>query len=270
MSMAESIPVTGSTAMYAIVGDPIAQVRSPQVINALFARAHIDALLVPLHVARERFADTMQSLMNIRNLQGIVLTVPFKVDAMALVERALPGAEAAGALNAMRRTADGAWEGDMFDGAGLVRALEDEGHAPANRRVLLVGTGGAGRAIAIALACHGVRELALSDIDDARAREVARAVERVAPSCRCEVVAPAFDRHDIVINATPLGMKPDDPLPLDLGGMGPSQVLFDIVPKPDVTPLMQLARSRGVVTIGGKRMIEGQARAIAAFFGYRV
>jgi shikimate dehydrogenase len=270
MSAIESIPVTGSTALYVIVGDPVAQVRSPQVINALFAEAGIDALLVPLHVPRARFAETMHSLMNLGNLRGIVLTVPFKVEAMALVGYALPGARAASAVNAMRRTAQGAWEGDMFDGAGLVRALEDEQHTPAGKRVLLVGTGGAGRAIAIALASHGVRELALSDIDDARARDVARAVESVAPACRCTVVAPAFDGQDIVINATPLGMKPDDPLPLDLRGMGPSHVLFDIVPKPDVTVLMQEARSRGVVTIGGKRMIEGQARAIANFFGYQV
>ncbi|WP_277188570.1 shikimate dehydrogenase [Caballeronia sp. BR00000012568055] len=270
MSEIDSIPVSGATALYAIVGDPVAQVRSPQVINALFAQAGIDALLVPLHVPRARFADTMRSLMSIENLQGIVLTVPFKVDAKALVDHMLPGARAAGAVNAMRRSKEGAWEGDMFDGAGLVRALQDHGHTPESKRVLLVGTGGAGRAIAIALAQHGVRELALSDIDHARAQEVAQAVRDIAPNCRCTIAPAAFDGHDIVINATPLGMRPDDPLPLDLAGMGASHVLFDIVPKPDITPLMREAQTRGIATIGGKRMIEGQARAITEFFGHRV
>ncbi|MDR6376838.1 shikimate dehydrogenase family protein [Paraburkholderia caledonica] len=270
MNTASFIPVTGATALYAIVGDPVSQVRSPQVVNALFAQAQIDALLVPMHVSRDRFGETMRSLMAIGNLRGIVITVPFKVDAMSLVSHVLPGAQAAGALNAMRRLPDNRWEGDMFDGAGLVRALDDAGHPPAGKRVLLVGAGGAGRAIAIALAQSGVREIALSDIDGERVRQVVEAVANAAPSCICRACEPTFDGHDLVVNATPLGMKPDDALPVDIAGMNAQHVLFDIVPKPDVTALMRAAQSQGVTTIGGKRMIEGQARALAGFFGHRV
>lgn len=262
--------VTGSTALFVIVGDPVGQVRSPQVINALFAQAGADAVLVPLQVPRERFAETMRCLMDIRNLQGIVLTVPFKVEAMSLVETALPNALAAGALNAMRRTVTGCWEGDMFDGLGLVRALEEEGTPVAGKRVLLVGSGGAGRAIAMALANHGAAELDLSDLDRMRAEAVAQTVMLTVPACRCSVTNPKFAGHDIVVNATPLGMQPSDPLPIDLRGMGAAHVLFDIVPKPDVTPLMRQAQGLGARTIGGKRMVEGQARAIAEFFGYRI
>ena len=262
--------VTGSTTLFVIVGDPIEQVRSPQVINALFAQAGADAVLVPLRVTRKRFAETMRCLMDISNLQGIVLTVPFKVEAMSLVETVLPGALAAGALNAMRRTVTGRWEGDMFDGLGLVRALEEQGTSVIGKRVLLVGTGGAGRAIAMALANHGVSELDLNDLDRMRAEAVAQMVTRTVPTCRCSVASPRFAGHDIVINATPLGMQPADPLPIDLGGIGRAHVLFDIVPKPDITPLMQQAQGFGARTIGGKRMVEGQARAIAEFFGYRV
>lgn len=266
-----SVPeVTGSTAVFVIVGDPVGQVRLPQVINALFAQAGVDAILVPLHVPRERFTETMRCLMNIRNLQGIVLTVPFKVEAMSLVEAALPSALAAGALNAMRRTETGRWEGEMFDGLGLVRALEQEGTPVMAKRVLLVGTGGAGRAIATALANYGAAELDLSDLDRGRAEAVARAVMLAVPACRCTVTSPRFAGQDIVVNATPLGMQPSDPLPIELHGIGPAQILFDIVPKPDVTPLMRQARDLGARTIGGKHMVEGQARAIAHFFGYRV
>lgn len=262
--------ITGSTALFVIVGDPVGQVRSPQVINALFAKAGADAVLVPLHVPRERFAHTMRSLLEIRNLQGIVLTVPFKVEAMSLVQKALPGALAAGALNAMRRAPTGDWEGDMFDGLGLVRTLQQEGIPVAGKRVLLVGTGGAGRAIAIALAQHGAAELDLSDLDRTRAEAVAQKVSLVMPTCRCSVVSPAFAGQDIVINATPLGMQPSDPRSIDVRGIGAAHVLFDIVPKPDVTPLMREAQGFGARTIGGKRMVEGQAHAIAEFFGYHV
>lgn len=270
MSAVRIPEVTGSTALFAIVGDPVGQVRSPQVINALFAQAGADAILIPLHVLRDRFFETMRSLMEIRNLQGIVLTVPFKVEAMSLVKTALPGALAAGALNAMRRTATGFWEGDMFDGLGLVRALEEEGTPVAGKRVLLVGTGGAGRAISTALARHGAAELHLSDLDRERAEAVAQTVMLAVPACHCSVASPKFAGHDIVVNATPLGMQPSDPLPIDLHGIGPGHVLFDIVPKPDVTALMHQAQKLGVQTIGGKRMVEAQARAIAEFFGYRV
>ena len=266
----DELPVTGSTAIYVIVGDPVGQVRSPQIVNALFARAGIDALLVPLHVPRQSFSAVMPSLMQIPNLKGIVLTVPFKVEARGLVNRVLNVGLASGAINAMRRTSDGGWEGEMFDGLGLVEALRMEGVAVAGKRVLLVGAGGAGRAIATALAHSHAASIDISDVDSARAREVAASITGTSPNFKSGVTAPAFAGHDIVINATPSGMKPSDPLPIDLKGMGAGCVLFDIVPKPDVTPLIEQARKLGALTIGGKRMIEGQANALVGFFGYKI
>lgn len=264
------LPVTGSTAIYVIVGDPVGQVRSPQIVNALFARAGIDALLVPLHVPRQSFSAVMPSLMQIPNLKGIVLTVPFKVEARGLVNRVLDVGLASGAINAMRRTSDGRWEGEMFDGLGLVEALRMEGVTVAGKRVLLVGAGGAGRAIATALAHSHAASIDISDIDRARADEVARSIADTSSICESAVAAPTFASHDIVINATPLGMKPLDPLPIELKGMGAGSVLFDIVPKPDVTPLIEQAKKLGALTIGGKRMIEGQANALVGFFGYKI
>jgi shikimate dehydrogenase len=263
-------PVSGSTALYVIVGDPVGQVRSPQIVNALFAQARIDALLVPLHVPRQGFAAIMQALMQIPNLKGIVLTVPFKVEARALVNRVLEVGVASGAINAMRRTLDGGWEGEMFDGLGLVEALRMEGVPVAGKRVLLVGAGGAGRAIATALAHSKAAWIDISDVDTSRAADVAASVAGASPACKSAVAPPTFAGHDIVINATPSGMKASDPLPIELQGMGAGHVLFDIVPKPDVTELMEHAMKLGAKTIGGKRMIEGQANALVGFFGYNI
>jgi len=270
ISIVDGLPVTGSTAIYVIVGDPVGQVRSPQIVNALFAGAGIDALLVPLHVPRQSFHTVIPSLMQIPNLKGIVLTVPFKVEARAFVNHILDVGMSSGAINAMRRTLDDRWEGEMFDGLGLVEALRMEGVAVAGKRVLLVGAGGAGRAIATALAHSRAASIDISDVDRARAGEVVRSIADTLSICKSAVAAPTFAGHDIVINATPLGMKPHDPLPIDLKGMGAGSVLFDIVPKPDVTPLIEQARKLGALTIGGKRMIEGQANALVEFFGYKI
>jgi shikimate dehydrogenase len=267
---ASMIPVSGTTALYVHVGDPISQVRSPQVMNALFAQAGIDALMIPLHVPRDQFLETMHSLMQIRNLHGVVLTVPFKIEAMALVREILPGGRVCGAINAMRRTEKGIWQGEMFDGEGFVAALTHAGHEVSGRRALLVGTGGAGRAIAMSLARHGLAQLDLCDTDRSRAEAVAEIVMREVPSCRCAIAPAVFAGQDIAINATPLGMQPSDELPFDPRAMTASSVLFDIVPRPEVTPLMHAAQKLGVSTIGGRKMVEGQARAIARFFGNNV
>jgi hypothetical protein len=140
------VPINGATRLYAIIGDPIAQVKSPQVLNPRFAAAGLNAVLFPVHVKPELFDETVRGLMAIANLDGIIATVPYKARIIPFIGNVLPMAAKVGAANALRRGPDGSWSGDMFDGRGLVRGLRDASIPLEGRRVMLVGAGGAGSA----------------------------------------------------------------------------------------------------------------------------
>ena len=157
--------VDGATRLYGIIGHPIDQVKSPELITPKFRAAGRNALMLPMHVIPERFDETVRGLKALANLDGIVITVPYKVRIVAHVDRLLSTAERIGAINAMRREPDGTWVGDMFDGRGFVRGLSGLGHTVAGRRALLLGAGGAGSAIAFALVEAGAASVTLFDID---------------------------------------------------------------------------------------------------------
>ena len=122
-----ALRINGATRLYVIVGDPIVQVKSPELYCELFAAAGMNAVMIPMHVLPERFDLTMTALMGIENLDGLIVTVPYKGRAAPFATRLGTTASRVGALNALRREADGTWTGDMFDGAGFVRGAETKG-----------------------------------------------------------------------------------------------------------------------------------------------
>ena len=268
MSDGETEPqcIDGSTRFYGIIGDPIAQVRSPQVFNPRLRAAGRNAVLVPLHVRPERFEETLRGLMALGNLDGLVVTIPYKARALALADRVLPTGRQVGAVNALRREADGSWTGDMFDGRGLVRGLAGQGHTVAGRRVMLIGAGGAGSAVAMALAEAGAAGITLFDVDAAKSESVAARVTEAYPACAVRVALPAVEGHDMLVNATPIGMAPGDGLPADLGRLDPGLLVVDVIMKPEVTPLLRHAQACGCRTMGGRHMLEGQAEEVMRFF----
>jgi shikimate dehydrogenase len=261
-------PITGATRIYCIVGDPVAPLRSPVFFNTMFRRHGIDAVFVALQIRLEDAEAGFAGLRAMRNIAGMVVTMPLKQRLLPLLDEALPGARQCGAVNTIRREADGRLVGDMFDGKGGVLGLRWNGHEPRGRRVLLVGTGGAGSACAFALAEAGVAMLTLSDLDARRAEDVAARVRAAVPGCEVRVGAPDPRGQDIVVNATPLGMKPGDPLPIDAALLAPGTVVFDIITNPDPSPLMLAARARGCPAIGGRNLYEGQAVYAARFLGF--
>src|SRR5690242_5320830 len=165
--------VSGTTRFIAILGDPVTQVLSHEVYYPRLAKAGADVLLIPLHVPASDFEAVMPGLLRVANQPGLIFTVPFKQRAMAFADRVLPSAQQIGTINTMRRDPDGGWTADMFDGTALVRALEQLDAAPRNRRVLLAGAGGVGRAIAIAVARAGAKALTLFDLDQDKAGRLA-------------------------------------------------------------------------------------------------
>ncbi len=266
--MAEETPlVDGATRLYGIIGHPIAQVGSPRLFTARFRAAGLNALLLPLHVLPDHFDETLRGIMALANLDGLVVTIPYKPRVVSFVDRALPSAHLIGAINAMRRERDGSWTGDNFDGKGLIRALIGRGHSVAGRRAMLIGAGGAGKAIGFALAEAGAAAVGLFDVDADKAENLHRRISAAFPRCSAEVTPPRADGYDILINATPIGMVDGDGLPAVFPAFDPALLVVDIIIKPELTPLLAHAQACGCQIVGGRAMLEGQADEIMRFFG---
>src|SRR5581483_11815953 len=260
--------IDGKTILYGVIGDPVFAVRSPEWFNALFERQGINAVMLPMRVAREELKAAFDGLKRIDTLRGLVITMPHKASMCALLDTLGPAARALGAVNAARRMEDGRWIGDMFDGRGCVEGLRGQGREVSGRSVFLLGTGAAGAAVSFALAEAGVRQLALHDVDAHRCESVAARIGAAFPNTQMSVEPLRPNAaYDIVINATPLGMQPDDPLPFDPAPLPETTLVVDVVTKPELTPLLIRAKQTGHRTHSGRFMHAGQAMEAARFFG---
>jgi shikimate dehydrogenase len=265
---AKDLPIVdGATRLYGIIGDPIEQVKSPEILTARIRAARRNALLLPMHVKPELFDETVRGLKALANLDGIVITVPYKARVVPFVDKLMPTGERVGAINAMRRERDGTWVGDMFDGKGMLRGLREQGADPKGQRVMLLGAGGAGSAIADAVADAGAASLAIFDVDKAKAGELARRIAKFHPGCEATAGEPAIEGIDILINATPIGMAENDPLPMKFGKLDPKFVVADVIVKPGPTPFLKQAEACGCRIVGGRAMIGGQVSELLQFFG---
>jgi shikimate dehydrogenase len=252
--------LTGATRIHLIVGDPIAQTKSPEGLTCVFAERGVDAVCVPMQVAIADIDTFLAAAKHVRNIDGIIATVPHKFAALRHCDALSERASTLGAVNAMRRERDGSWSGDMTDGIALVAALRAAGCEPKARRALVVGAGGAGSAVVLALADAGA-QVAVHDIDAAR-REALRA--RLAP--RAIAVGSADPAgFDLVVNATPLGMAAGDPLPVAVDRLDVGAFAADLVTKPAVTPFLVEARRRGAPILTGEDMFVPQAGILADF-----
>lgn len=260
------LPLSGATRVYAILGDPIAQVASPRLFNSAFRRRGAAAALVPIHVAPAELSVMVAALRAGQNFDGLIITVPHKVDAMALVDEVAPMARRIGAVNVIRKTG-GRLIGDNFDGVGFVRGLHDRGHQLSGRPTLIVGAGGAGRAVAHAVLDEKPSALRLFDVDAARAEALAAELARIDPAIPVEIGRPDPSGFEVVVNCTSIGMKPDDPFPVKIEALAASTLVVDIILKPPLTPLLVEAERRGCATQAGIHMLEGQVEAVCDFFG---
>lgn len=259
--------ITGRTRVFLILGDPVAQVRAPELFNALFRRHEVDAVLVPAHVAPGDLQAFVRGVFAAHNIDGLWLTIPHKAAVLPLLDRVDRLGQVAQAVNAVRRNADGTLEGALFDGIGFVKSLAAWGVPVAGQRALVVGVGGAGMAIATSLAERGVGQLTLFDRDTAR---VASLAERLRAAWPVQVVAAASSDptgFDLVVNATPLGLKAGDPLPFDVSRIDADAAVVDILMKPEPTPLLQACSARGLRAWPGLEMMTRQAAEYLLFFG---
>lgn len=259
--------IHGTTRLYPVIGCPVAQVKAPLLYNPLFAASGIDAVVVPLEIAPSVYADVFKSLFKAGNVHGAMVTIPHKVATVALLDDCSDAVRIAGACNAVVRRADGTLYGDLFDGIGFVYALRHHDFEVAGAACLVVGAGGAGAAIAAALAGAGAQRIRLHDARADQAEAVVRHLQPYFPSIAIEAGAAELAGFALVVNATPLGMEPDDPLPVDVSQITAEMLIAEIVMKRDITPLVAAARARGCKTVLGREMLDAQQPLYLEFFG---
>ena len=256
--------LNGATRIHVTIGDPIAQVKSPAGITQGFAARGKDAIMIPLHVKPADVEEFFRLAKKLPNLDGIVITVPHKPVAFRHCDITSDRARVLEVCNVMRREPDGRWNGDMTDGGGFVAALKRSGFDPKGMRALQVGAGGAGSALALSLCMEGVNALSLCDTDSAkRDALIARLARHGHKVTAVDKADPAG--FDLVVNATPAGMRDGDPLPVDAARLEAKMFVADIITMPLLTPLLAAAQAKGCATQNGQDMFNAQGDFITDF-----
>ena len=259
--------IDGRTKLIAHIGDPTETFKSPMIYNPLFEARKINAVVMPLGCKSEDYANFLKSLFRLTNILGALITMPHKVATLALVDEASVSARIAGACNAVKMDERGCLIGDMFDGEGFVRGVQGKGRRVDGASLFVAGCGGVGSAIAASIAKAGVSRLGLYDLSAHAMDALAKRLQSHYPNL--EVIAGSADPagYDIVVNATPLGMKKDDPLPMRTDGISPSTFIGEVVMSEEMTPFLIAVRAKGCEVQVGLDMLFEQIPAYLEFLG---
>ncbi|MFM1926382.1 MAG: Shikimate dehydrogenase [Pseudomonadota bacterium] len=259
--------INGNTELIAHIGYPTHTFKSPMIYNPYFEEAGINAVVVPMGCKSEHYPEFLKSVFLLDNIRGALITMPHKVTTVGLLDEVTASVRVAGACNAVKRLADGRLVGDMFDGAGFVRGVQRKGFDLTGKRVLVVGTGGVGCAIAASLAGAGIAAIGLFDVNSASSEALAQRLQDNYPQIEVLTGSPDPAGHDLVVNATPMGMNDGDPLPLDVSRLSPSTFVGEVVMKAETTAFLAAAQARGCQTQVGTDMLYEQIPAYLEYFG---
>ena len=259
--------INGSTQLIAHIGFPTHAFKSPMIYNPYFASAGINAVVVPMGCQTPGYPVFLKSVFGLTNMCGALITMPHKVVTVDLLDEVTATVRVAGACNAVKKLADGRLVGDMFDGAGFVRGVQRKGFDLTGKRVLVVGSGGVGCAIAASLAGTGIAAISLFDVNTASAEALCQRLKKNYP--QIDVRAGSNDPvdHDLVVNATPMGMNEGDALPMDVSRISPDAFVGEVVMKTEMTAFLQAAQNRGCRVQVGSDMLFEQIPAYLEYFG---
>ena len=259
--------IRGTTRLIAHIGHPTHAFKAPMIYNPYFEHAGIDAVVVPMGCESAPYSEFLRAVFRLTNILGALITMPHKVTTLELLDEATPAVRIAGACNAVRKSRDGRLQGDLFDGEGFVHGIRRKGFKVDGARALVVGAGGVGAAIAASLAAAGAESLTLFDVRAAAATLLAQRLRHHYPQLRAAIGTNDPAGHDLVVNATPLGMKEDDALPLDVTRVAPETFVGEVVMKEEMTPFLKQAAARGCSFQVGTDMLFEQIPAYLEFFG---
>jgi shikimate dehydrogenase len=261
--------ISGRTKLIAHLGYPTESFKAPMIYNPYFEKYKIDAVVVPMGCKAEDYPAFLKLVFKLSNIHGALVTMPHKIATIPLLDEVMTTARVAGSCNAIRLGTGGTLVGDMFDGEGFVRGVLRKGQMLEGARVLVVGCGGVGSAIVASMAKASVAELALFDAHSATMNSLAERLRAYYPALKIEVGSKDPAGFDVIVNATPLGMKENDPLPMDVTRISPSAFVGEVVMKQEITPFLAAARARGCKIQVGTDMLFEQIPAYLEFFGFR-
>lgn len=259
--------INGKTELLFHIGYPTHTFTSPMIYNPYFANAGINAIVVPIGSKTEDYLDHLKNIFTITNMRGLIVTMPHKVITSKNVDILSPTAEIAGACNAVRRNSEGLLEGELFDGEGFVKGAENKGFNFLNKAALVSGCGGVGSAIAASIAKAGVSHLAIYDVHNDSAEGLKKRLLKHYPNLIIETGSKNPNGFDIVVNATPIGMNPEDPISLDVDQISPSTFVSDVILRDELTPLLQKAKEKGCPIQVGVDMLFEQIPIYLDYFG---
>lgn len=260
--------ITGRTKMIVHLGYPTEAFKAPMIYNPWFESRGIEAAVMPIGIKPDDYAEVMKSLFRCTNIIGALVTMPHKIATAGLVDELSTTAKIAGSCNAILLRPDGSLLGDMFDGAGFVRGVERKGRKLAGASALVVGCGGVGSAIAASLAGAGLASIGLFDPYAPSADALAGRLRVHYPALKVTTGSNDPQGYDVVVNATPLGMKDGDPLPFDIDRVAPTTFVGEVVMKAEFTPLLVAAKAKGCMIQVGTDMLFEQIPAYLEFFGF--
>jgi shikimate dehydrogenase len=257
-----AVPVTGRTRLVGIIGDPIAHSRSPVMHNAAFRALGLDFAYVPFHVRPDALEAAVKGLAAL-GTAGFNVTVPHKEKILPLLDAVAPAAEVVGAVNTVVVDDDGRLTGHNTDGEGFSKALHEAHRFKAERsRALILGAGGAARAVCDQLAREGIQAIRVCNRTDAKATALAEHLRRHHPECDIKALPwtpldhrAAINWAELIVNCTKLGLDPGDPSPIDTNGISPGHIVVDLIYEPRETEFLRRCAALRARTLNGLGML---------------
>jgi shikimate dehydrogenase len=261
--------------LVAVLGHPVAHSRSPAMHNAAFAALGMDWSYRAIDVEPQRFAEVVRAL-PAQGYAGANVTIPHKLSALAVADSATPVAQAVGAANTLLFEEGGRIHADNTDVEGFLTALRERApEAPQGMRALVLGAGGAGRAVVFALLRAGAAEIQVWNRHPERAERLVADLGATAPGTQIAAISsPSPENVDLLVNATSVGMaqpggdanpagepNPIKELPLSADEVDDRLIVVDLVYRQEFTPLMRAARARGLRCADGLDVLVHQGAA---------
>ncbi len=262
--------IEGTTRVFGVIAHPADHVRAPMVFNPHFAATGLPHVMVPIDAPPSRLEAIVAGLRAMPNFGGLAVTIPHKMALADLCDTLGTAAKITGAVNAVRFDSDGSLHGDNFDGAGFVAGCHGNGFHVAGKNILLIGAGGAARAIAATLCGAQINKLNIANRNLKNAQDLVQLLSQKTGFNNATAVALADcdgSDADMIINSTSLGLKEDDPLPLPLNNLKKDTVIADIIMLPAETKWLIAAKAAGLRVHYGRHMLDYQMELIGKFIG---